>query len=388
MCELPPEGQKLHSVPLVLRWLGHASSFLAGGREKGVALLFWDRFNYYYPHFMVMEQLSLQNLVFEGGGMKGLAYVGALEVLHEQRLCAQVERVAGASAGALFAFLVALRLPPKALHELLGALHFEDFLDDSFGMVRDVARLATDFGWYKGQRLLRWLEELLAQYTGLPRCTFAQWEVLRQKHSWCELYVMGSNLSTGFSEVFSARTTPQLPIAAALRISMSIPLFFAAQRNERGEVYVDGGLLDNYPLHLFDRAPFWPPATADRLPPTNPHTLGFRLDGSARIAAFRQGAPTRRRISHFFAYTQALLAALLDQQDNRHLHSDDWQRTVYIDTLGVGATDFTLSPKLQQALILSGRTHTLRYLQWRKTKRLETGGKAWEEGESTKNVLL
>jgi predicted patatin/cPLA2 family phospholipase len=64
---------------------------------------------------------------------------------------------------------------------------------------------------------------------------------------------MGTNLSTGFSEVFSAEHTPRMCVADAARISMSIPLFFAAIRNPRGDVYVDGGVTDNYPIKLFDR---------------------------------------------------------------------------------------------------------------------------------------
>jgi NTE family protein len=64
---------------------------------------------------------------------------------------------------------------------------------------------------------------------------------------------MGTNLSTRFGEVFSAEHTPRMCIADAVRISMSIPLFFAAKRSLRGDVYVDGGVLENYPIKLFDR---------------------------------------------------------------------------------------------------------------------------------------
>ena len=55
---------------------------------------------------------------------------------------------------------------------------------------------------------------------------------------------------------------------------------------------------------------------------------------------------------------------LIDFQRNTHLHSDDWQRTIYIDTLDVKATDFDLSDERKTDLLESGRTHTKRYLDW------------------------
>ena len=76
------------------------------------------------------------------------------------------------------------------------------------------------------------------------------------KRPFLDIYLMGTNLSTGFSEIFSAEHTPRYCIADAARISMSIPLFFAAVRNVRSDVYVDGGMLDNYPVKIFDRTKY------------------------------------------------------------------------------------------------------------------------------------
>ena len=64
----------------------------------------------------------------------------------------------------------------------------------------------------------------------------------------------GTNLSTGYSEVFSIERHADMPLASAVRISMSIPLFFPAVRcGENKDIYVDGGCMRNYPIKLFDR---------------------------------------------------------------------------------------------------------------------------------------
>ena len=53
------------------------------------------------------------------------------------------------------------------------------------------------------------------------------------------------------------------------------------------------------------------------------------------------------QVDDFFDYIKALVGTLMDSQLNTHLHSDDWQRTIYIDTLGVGTTDFDMSETMK-----------------------------------------
>ena len=97
----------------------------------------------------------------------------------------------------------------------------------------------------------------------------------------------------------------------------------------------------------------------------NRETLGFRLDSKEEITMYLTHKPTvRNEIGSFFTYVKALVTTLIDFQNNVHLHSDDWQRTVYIDTLGVGAVDFKISKNKKQDLVDSGRKHTIEYLDW------------------------
>ena len=59
-----------------------------------------------------------------------------------------------------------------------------------------------------------------------------------------------------------------------------------------------------------------------------------------------------------------MVTALIDAQNNVHLHSDDWQRTVYIDTLGIGATDFDISDTKKTKHVEAGTLYTEAYLEW------------------------
>lgn len=325
-----------------------------------------------------------KNLVFEGGGVKGIAYVGAMEKLEEKGVLSQIVRVGGTSAGAINATLFALGFTTEETFNVMRKLDFKNFMDDSWGAVRDVQRLLTRFGWYKGDFFYEWIGGHIKRKLGDPNATFEHLKEAGRP----DLYVYGTNLSTRFGEVFSIEHTPKARIADAVRISMSIPLFFAAFRNARNDVYVDGGLLSNYPVKLFDREKYIDPDERDRMavkteyyekenkrflkkrPQSSPYrynreTLGLRLDSKQEIGVFRYGAePKRYDTDDFFDYIKALVVTIMESQGNLHLHSDDWQRTVYIDTLGIGTTDFGISAGKKERLRESGRTCTEAYFDW------------------------
>ncbi|MBI4633322.1 MAG: patatin-like phospholipase family protein [Deltaproteobacteria bacterium] len=325
-----------------------------------------------------------RNLVFEGGGVKGIAYVGALQVLQEKEILRDIVRVGGTSAGAIMAVLLGLGYSLAETSDVLKKLNFREFLDDSRGAIRDVNRLITEFGWYKGDFFRDWIGERIKTKTGNSESTFRDIYTAGKEQGLRELFFIGTNLSTGFAEVFSYEHTPRMCIADAVRISMSIPLFFASRRSPRGDVYVDGGLIDNYPVKLFDRKKYVD--TYFKIPPyyeehnaqltqdgrqLNPYvynmeTIGFRLDSAKEIAVFRdQAEPEHIGISDLFSYSRALVGAILNIQDSMHLHSDDWQRTIYIDTRGVGTTDFDLDDGKKDELIGSGEKWTKKYFdEW------------------------
>lgn len=331
---------------------------------------------------------QFKNLIFEGGGVKGIAYLGAMEALDEKGILKNINRIGGTSAGAINALIAGLGYSAKETKDIMFSLDFNKFLDDSWGVIRDTRRLLEEFGWYRGEFFRNWAAELIRRKTGNREATFKDVFDQKQQKGFKDIYFVGVNISTHFAEVFSNEHTPRMPVADAVRISMSIPLFFASKKSIRGDVYVDGGMLDNYPVKLFDREKYVDPAdlAANTREPDyykdhnvslnkmgkdisrylyNKETLGFRLDSAKEIAVFRdQAEPPTSKINDFFDYATSLVKTLLDAQSNQHLHSDDWHRTVYINTLGVGTTEFGLKDKTKKDLVKSGRDNTVKYLEW------------------------
>ena len=334
------------------------------------------------PH---QQTPQFRNLVFEGGGVKGIAYIGAMEILAQRGHLDHITRVAGTSAGAINALIYALGYDIHEQREILESTDFRDFMDSSFGFIRDIRRLARHFGWHRGDFFHDWIGQLIEKKLGNANATFAD---LKAKQGAPDLYVIGTNLSTGFAEVFSAERQADMPLVEAVRISMSIPLFFAAVRHgENDEVFVDGGVQLNYPVKIFDRlsyiteeehcacrhTDYYNRENARFLlerPGRSPYvyncqTLGLRLDTQQEIALFRYNEPIKGKpIKRFHQYARALLTAIMNQQEKQHLKSDDWQRTLYINTLDVGTTDFDITEEKKKALIEQGLKGAETYFQW------------------------
>ena len=85
-------------------------------------------------------EYPFRNLVFEGGGVKGVAYIGALKVLEEKGILGQIQRIGETSAGAINAVLLALGYTGEEILPILLDLKFKNFLDDTWGIVLNIDR--------------------------------------------------------------------------------------------------------------------------------------------------------------------------------------------------------------------------------------------------------
>jgi Patatin-like phospholipase len=107
---------------------------------------------------------KVENLVFEGGGPRGIAYVGG--VLGEPGTFSNIKRVAGASAGSMVAMLLSLGATADDVQLVVGSLEPHRFADDSPGFIADVHRLRTRFGWNKGDYFLKTMRDIVAKFLG------------------------------------------------------------------------------------------------------------------------------------------------------------------------------------------------------------------------------
>ncbi len=301
-----------------------------------------------------------RNLVFQGGGVKTFAYRGVLEVLESRGILNHIERVAGTSAGAMIAALLSFRVPVAEMFDVMNTLDFSripstaaprdlstilpEFISPYVERLTDSAstinRLMSRYGWYSTDYALNWILETIATYCdGNGMATFADF----RQRGFRDLYIVATNISRQKTEIFSARHTPDAPVAHALVMSQSIPLFFEAfqfggAEAGKSDYYADGGVLNNYPLHLFDSLEY-ESSSAWFIAGMNWETLGCRLYTPD------DRRPELRPVNNLIQYVANLLEAVLEAQDVAYDNNIvDHNRTINISNCGVLATDFDVRP--------------------------------------------
>lgn len=288
-----------------------------------------------------------KNLVLEGGGVRGLAYAGALSALEEKGVLAHIEKVAGSSAGSIAALMISVGYTAKEMDSIMFQLPVQEFNDGKYGVVGKYNRIKSDFGIYKGEYFEKWLQQLVKNKTGNADLTFKDLHSLAMQNStYKELYCTGTNISKQQMEIFSVEKTPNMPIALAVRISGSIPLYFepVALDNQYRKIsrkdstrfinyFVDGGMLCNYPISIFDTCRFnLNPLECTDLK-FNIETLGIKMERPEQIDSLQKNSTSipSYNISKFSDYLGALSNLMIETLNRKYPNLENEKgRTIYI----------------------------------------------------------
>lgn len=367
------------------------------------------------------HNIPIENLVFEGGGVKGIAYAGTVQALEEHNILSQVKRVAGSSAGGITAMLLSLGFQTDEIKTiLLEELDLKQLMDKRVSWdptrqveikgltlgLSDLVALMKHKGIYKGEAFVEITRQLIRRkildhLTNSVKDLFSE-ELSQfddelqshQKNAFIEtqitkilsqfyitdpadltleqlhklsmtfpewqlksLYVTGTSLTDASLKVFSHETDPNMKIVDAVRITMSFPLGFEPVLYQ-GHYYVDGGVADNYPMHIFN-APQYLSHGRDEAG-VNPCTLGFLVDSEEEIA-FRWGQKYGENKS---LSIEKFVTSLLKGMHNRTEVLRDLYnvRSIQIPDLGVSVLNFKVDKKKKLDLINSGYQSTKQYL--------------------------
>jgi len=310
---------------------------------------------------MTKAAAIIENLAFEGGGTKGSAYAGSMQIIEELNLFHGVKRIAGTSAGSITAVILATGGGSAGLTESIEHTNFSRFLQDPWGLVGDIKRVTLDYGLHSGDEFVVILKQFIGKFSGNPELTFHQLEVLVKKDpkKFKHLSIIASNLTTQQAQVFNVDNHPNLPIWLAVRASMSIPLLFEPVKIN-SQYHVDGGLAWNFPIDLYDTTSV-NETNGDSTRDYNAATLGFFLEPAALVDTGKAFKTNHYPIDSLKSYASALGSYFYETANSKHMHPEDRKRTVFIDDLGIDGKNFNISKKNVEALIASGRKATREY---------------------------
>jgi NTE family protein len=306
---------------------------------------------------MPAEDEKRIDLVLEGGGVKGIGLVGALAVLDERGF--EPQNIAGTSAGAIAAALTAAGYTPAELRSILLDLDFREFKDKGWEgrlpLIGAPLSLLKDLGVYEGRFFFNWISELLAAKDVFTFADLIHPEFSSEPRFRYRAQVIASDLTARRLLILpqdAARfgiDPDELSVAEAVRMSMSIPIFFEpwswkSEIDGLTHTIVDGGMLSNFPVWLYDNGedPAWPTFGLMLVEPEPSKDLGHRLPPTDEPES----------LPHF---AKSLVRTMLEAHDRMYLEGASFVRTIGVETLGVRTTEFDLSPSRAKSLHESGR---------------------------------
>jgi len=327
------------------------------------------------------------DLVLEGGGVKGTGLVGAITALTSAAEPYTFHRVAGTSAGAIVASMLAAGYTVAEMNTIMTDLDFSQFEDNPgifarhFQQIGEGLGLIMHEGLFMGRFLHDWIEQTLAA---------------KNVHTWGDLkdndpgsslppeqryklVVIVSDVSRGrmlrlpwdYQDLLGVDPDTQL-VADAVRSSAGIPFFFRPFHMKANPdvthghseiLCTDGGMLSNFPVSIFDRTddkqPRWP-------------TFGVKLSAHLTVAQdiFNPDADAVQ-------LAKSLLTTMQKAHDQIFVdQASVASRTIFVDTTGYNATDFHLTPEDKQKLYNNGLAAGKKFLgKWDWPK--------WQQGSYT-----
>lgn len=287
--------------------------------------------------------------VFSGGGIKGFALVGAVQVLEQKgfTFC----RTAGTSAGSIIASFTSAGYSGNEMIDILDEMDTTDLLDNRRSYLpipfAKWLMIYWKLGLYKGDALEKWIGEKLAA-KGVYTFSDLPYQALR---------IIVSDITNGRLVVIPDDLPKygidpgSFPVAKAVRMSCSIPYFFepvklSVNKDSRAHVFVDGGVLSNFPMWLFD---------SEHVKKVRP-VLGLKLSGG-------EECKKPHEIDNAIEMFNALFKTMKDAHDSRYISRKHVKNIIFIPMKGVSATEFELTEKNKAVLINEGRKSTEKFLR-------------------------
>ena len=281
------------------------------------------------------------DLVCEGGGIKGIALLGAIYYLNEQGY--EFKKIAGTSAGAIVASLLAVGYKGNELKDILFNIDFKKFMDKTplgkIPIMGPLISILKNKGLFNGDVIENFLEEKFeakgkTKFKDISIDGTSPLKIITSDITRKKLVVLPDDLKDYHIDDM------EFNIAKAVRMSMSFPFAFTPvliEDNNNSSFFVDGGLTSNFPVWLFDvkDKPRWP-------------TFGLRLISDS------EQRTTQAKETKTISYIFNIMKIVLSCNEEAFLNNKDSVRTIDIPTFDINTLDFSLSQEKKKKLFNSG----------------------------------
>lgn len=375
---------------------------------------------------------AIRFIAWQGGGARGAGYLGGIKQLQKTKghsmssVLPEVKVVAGASAGAITAFLVGLGFSADQLSEIIDDMNFMDFYDSDLNSsyLNTAWNLLQKGGVYEGKSFHDWAGMWLQLIVGDPDITFGEFqEKCSQDPALKEMIFKATKIDIKENEqgewTFDAYHSPNVVIRDALRASMSFPGAFTPWvirvKNENQNfkpigTFADGGILNNYPIGVFSRPEYKDThyrfsisthSNTGKRVESNPLALGFSLSNlsgchsditpfTPRIRALKQkesqtnstkpNSATSHNQQTGWSWTQMATTLFNGLIGNVSIEDVEFKNKAYSNTIqifdeNVGVLEFSADKQKLDKLIKGAKKTTKLWLQEKNNPSVPFDGK-------------
>ena len=186
----------------------------------------------------------IKNLVLSCGGVSGITYIGCLKILYQNNLLKNVKNILGCSVGSIFALCICLDYTYEDLYKIFTNIDINILTDIDYD---GITGFINKYGFQNGEKILNIIKILINAKTSNKDITFKE---LYDKYD-KNLIVATTCLTTSSIEYFNYENNPDMRVVDAIHMSISIPFIFTPV-SFNNKLYVDGGVLNGYPINYFD----------------------------------------------------------------------------------------------------------------------------------------
>ena len=289
-------------------------------------------------------------LCFEGGGILGIGHIGALSKLHELGGLRKITHVVGTSVGSIVASALGCGASIEYIQETLFDLKLKEFKDSSNCVILDLVRFIRKWGWYRGQKVENFAGKVMQDLTGNSDITFLE----AYEKFGIQMTIVYLSIRYKKTRYADHITMPNLKIKKAVQMSAAIPAFYQTiaedEKNRKKDLFVDGGITDNFPIHVLKDQGCKPIDILGFKLCTKEEFNEYKEDLGEDVDEIDYGLP-----KHVYDHFMRLIGIVHSQALRYHVHSADWKLTTKIDIGKLTTTDFDISEEEKLWLYNQGR---------------------------------
>lgn len=275
-----------------------------------------------------MSERKYTKMVISGGGINGIAIVGAISEFSKYYNINEIKEIIGVSVGSIIAILIAVGYKMNEIENLFEEIEMNKFTE------YDLENVFYSYGIDSGEMSKRLLKAVVANKKYDVGLTFKQ---LYEKRN-IKLIITVTNLTLGRAEFLCIDNHPNMSIVDAVRISMSFPLMYTPVEYEKN-MYIDGGVLAPYPIEYFEGAE---------------DVIGFLINRSGN---------REYETDSLEKYLYSLLFIILDvYQDKHYIGYED--NTVFMEKKDLieNVLSFNLTREIKKDLMEKGKKCFVKYI--------------------------